>query len=87
MGMAHQPCPDCGSSDALLINDDGSTHCFSCGKHTAGDGGAEVKAKTPLPSDFLKGAAKNIDARCLKQDTCKKYRTQYVDCRHPQPCI
>ena len=24
MGMAHQPCPDCGSSDALLINDDGS---------------------------------------------------------------
>ena len=74
MGMAHQPCPDCGSSDALLINDDGSTHCFSCGKHTAGDGGAEVKAKTPLPSDFLKGAAKNIDARCLKQDTCKKYK-------------
>lgn len=27
----HLPCPDCGSSDALAINDDGSTKCFSCG--------------------------------------------------------
>lgn len=28
----HQPCPDCGSSDALSIYFSGSTHCFSCGK-------------------------------------------------------
>jgi len=27
----HQPCPDCGSSDALCVNDDNSTKCFSCG--------------------------------------------------------
>ncbi len=27
----HQPCPDCGSSDALTLYDDGHTHCFSCG--------------------------------------------------------
>jgi len=26
----HQPCPDCGSSDALSIYDDGHTFCFSC---------------------------------------------------------
>lgn len=26
----HLPCNDCGSSDALAINDDGWTHCFSC---------------------------------------------------------
>ena len=26
----HQPCPDCGSSDALSEYDDGHTHCFSC---------------------------------------------------------
>lgn len=75
MVIAHQPCPDCGSSDALLINDDGSTHCFSCEKHTAGYGeGAEVKTKTPLPSDFLKGTAKNIPSRCLKQEACRKYK-------------
>lgn len=28
----HEPCPDCGSSDALAVYDDGHTHCFSCGK-------------------------------------------------------
>ena len=26
----HQPCPDCGSSDALSEYSDGHTHCFSC---------------------------------------------------------
>jgi twinkle protein len=28
----HQPCHDCGSSDAAAINDDGSAFCFSCNK-------------------------------------------------------
>ena len=34
--QTHQPCdnPECGSSDALVINEDGSTKCFSCGKFT-----------------------------------------------------
>jgi twinkle protein len=26
----HLPCPDCGSSDALSVNKDGSAKCFSC---------------------------------------------------------
>ena len=29
----HQPCNDCGSSDAASVNDDGSAWCFSCNKH------------------------------------------------------
>ena len=28
----HQPCSDCGSSDAASVNDDGSAWCFSCNK-------------------------------------------------------
>ena len=28
------PCPDCSSSDAFVINDNGSTKCYSCGKFT-----------------------------------------------------
>ena len=27
----HQPCDDCGSSNALSVNKDGSTYCFKCG--------------------------------------------------------
>ena len=29
----HQPCNECGSSDAASVNDDGSAWCFSCNKH------------------------------------------------------
>lgn len=29
----HQPCFECGSSDAASINDDGSAWCFSCSKY------------------------------------------------------
>tara|TARA_R100001460_G_C3557048_1_gene175554 strand:+ start:1367 stop:3016 length:1650 start_codon:yes stop_codon:yes gene_type:complete len=28
----HQPCPECGSSDALCINENGTAKCFSCGQ-------------------------------------------------------
>ena len=73
MSLAHQHCPDCDSSDALLINDDGSTHCFSCGTHKFNDKGAEQN-KAPLPSDFIKGTAKSIPSRCLTQETCKRYK-------------
>ena len=34
---SHLPCPDCGSSDALAKNSDGSTYCFSCSTHTKAD--------------------------------------------------
>lgn len=30
---AHQPCNECGSSDALLLNEDGSSKCFACGEY------------------------------------------------------
>ena len=32
MGFAkyHLPCPDCGGSDPVSVNDDGSGYCFSC---------------------------------------------------------
>lgn len=33
----HQPCPDCPSSDAMSIYEDGHTYCHSCNKYTAPD--------------------------------------------------
>lgn len=71
MSQAHQPCPDCGSSDALIINDDGSTFCFSCEKFTPPK---ETKKQTPpLTKDFIKGKAKAIPERALTQKACQKY--------------
>lgn len=75
MSQAHQPCPDCGSSDALLINDDGSTKCYSCGKFTPSpDGSSSQEAKNECPADFLKGRALGIDSRKLNKDTCSKFK-------------
>jgi len=39
---SHQPCPDCGSSDALAMYDDDHTYCFSCGVYMEGGGEAEL---------------------------------------------
>lgn len=41
----HQPCEDCGSSDALAMYDDGHTYCFSCTKYTHPDRGQMMGAE------------------------------------------
>ena len=48
----HQPCPDCGSSDALSYYSDGNTYCFSCGqKHS------------DIPSPDYKGYDKTLSGK------------------------
>ncbi len=75
MTSSHLPCPDCGSSDALMMNDDGSTYCFSCGVfHTCGDNSTTEKPKKTMPAEFIKGVSKDIDSRKLNKATCQKYK-------------
>ena len=46
--QTHLPCSDCGSSDALTINNDDSTYCFSCCVFTkAEDVGATIAVRVP----------------------------------------
>ena len=75
MAQAHQPCPKCGSSDALLINDDGSTKCFSCGEFTPSEESSSPQREAKaIPKEFLKGHSLDIDSRKLKAETCKRYK-------------
>ena len=75
MSQAHQPCPKCGSSDALLINDDGSTKCFSCGEFTPSEESSSPQREAKaIPKEFLKGHSLDIDSRKLKAETCKRYK-------------
>ena len=75
MAVSHQPCADCGSSDALLINDDGSTKCFSCGAfHPSSDESPQPEKHSKIPSNFIKGVTKDITARNLTKETCKRYK-------------
>lgn len=79
MTKLHQPCPDCGSSDALTIYDDFQTHCFSCGKHTFPREKGERKLDLPSGN---KGAL--LD-RKISGDTTAKYRVTHDNKKHYYP--
>lgn len=75
--LTHQPCPDCGSSDALTVNSDGSTYCFSC--RTSKKNGFDLSKITKQTKS--KPGRKPYDKthydeviRGLKGDTLRKYR-------------
>ena len=58
----HQPCNDCHSSDAVKINTDGSTKCYSCGKYTRPlDALSPDTLPMPLPK-VVKGVTERPDA-------------------------
>jgi len=79
----HQPCPDCGSSDALAVNTDGSTKCFACGLFKPAER-KEIVNKMPI-SGFVKGACVDLPARKIHEQVCKKY--DYRIAKHNgKPC-
>lgn len=88
MGLTHQPCPDCGSSDALTINDDGSTKCFSCGKFTPSSSSVGGFGNTQKPFDtskFICGTVQPISDRHLNSDVCKHYNYRVGE-YNGEPC-
>lgn len=76
--LRHEPCPSCGSSDALARYTDGHGHCFSCLHYEHGDD------TTPLPTtttnkrlmDFT-GDYVPLKGRNLREDTLKKFNVRY----------
>jgi len=48
----HIPCEHCGSRDGASLNEDGSTYCFVCAKHTSSDEPYEIlMTKQVEPTD------------------------------------
>ena len=83
---AHVPCPDCGSSDAMCVYDDGHTYCFSCEAHHQNHEPAKTdkpmtKGNVVSPADLNLGA---LPARGISQETCKLYG-YYKGFRHDKP--
>ncbi len=73
---AHQPCPDCNSSDALTVYDWG-TKCFSCDKATVTNQAAlternftQVTSKMTNIHDLI---YRSVTDRNLTRDTCLQY--------------
>lgn len=74
----HEPCPSCGSSDALARYTDGHGYCFSCQYHEQGN---ESVAKThSIPADsgsrpglLLHGDYRPLSKRGITEETCRKF--------------
>jgi twinkle protein len=66
-------CPDCGSSDARAVYDDGHSFCFSCETYRGTEGGEAAQA---MPDNFIQGIYHPIDSRGLEAKTCKKFSYQ-----------
>lgn len=83
----HQPCDKCGASDALCVNEDGSTFCHSCNTYDRAEATptlppTTMKITKPLHSDsdrFLTGRYSDIPARHITLDTCKHMRYRIGD--------
>lgn len=87
--LAHQPCPNCPSSDGFAVYDDGHGYCFVC-HHYATDalGGSspqkqEVEmATTQLVERSAYGALKK---RRISEETCKKW-DYFIGVHHGKTC-
>ncbi len=77
------PCEDCGSSDARVINEDGSEKCFSCGTFKPGKSDKVTKA-LPNISNFIFGEYETLGKRKIPEDICKKY--SYSVLQGDRPC-
>ena len=72
----HQPCPDCGSKDALAVNDDGSTKCFSCDTFTPSSEVSVTTVSSPkTPAEALPTGTfiSAISDRRISLAACEKY--------------
>lgn len=80
--QVHQPCDDCGSSDALAVYAD-HTYCFSCGTHTKTSNLAPSHGKNTGNSNFtpVKGEFSALKHRRLTEETCRRFRYQIGEYR------
>jgi twinkle protein len=87
----HNPCDDCKSSDALTINNDGSTKCYACDKFTPSN--REVSKKptefrsSPKNSQLLTGTHQDIPVRKISKETCKKWGVEIVTTKDNKKAI
>lgn len=71
--IGHEPCPNCGSSDALARYADNSAHCFSCTHNIlANEEAPPVIERTQNNRSFLNGTYEDLPKRRIKEDTCRK---------------
>ena len=80
--IRHEPCEQCGSSDAKAVYDDGHGYCFSCETLFQNQEGGSSNGHARLDEDtevkrqegFLRGSSRELRNRKLTEETCRKWR-------------
>lgn len=70
--VRHEPCDNCGSSDANSLFSDGHLYCFACETYTPAEGDEAIQTQ-PINTDLIKGEPKAIPARGLSEEDCRKF--------------
>jgi len=70
--VAHEPCDNCGSSDANSLYSDGHKFCFVCQKYTPGEGDSLPPTMTNNVK-FL-GSAERLQKRKISEQTNQFYK-------------
>ena len=86
--QTHQPCPDCGSSDALSIYET-NTYCFSCKQWKPlntdeGESTVSTTTKRQPMATHKELSFTSIPDRHIELETCKKYGVQTGFNKHDQ---
>ena len=71
--IRHEPCPNCGSSDALSVYSDGHTWCFVCHNRTPGTEDI-VHNQQMTKHVTLKGSAERLQKRKISEKTNQFFR-------------
>ena len=84
---AHQPCPDCGSHDALAVYSDGSTYCFSCETAHQNVTDTRIEERKVVGHNLIPPSDMTFEplrTRCIEEATCRRYG-YYVTNYNDQP--
>ena len=75
--VAHEPCPNCGSSDANSVYSDGHKFCFSCNTYTPAEDWTHTHTRMNNDKEttarFL-GSAEHLNKRRISEATNNFYR-------------
>jgi len=76
--VGREPCPSCGSSDALTRYSDGHAYCFSmgCGHYEPASGEAPKTRQGKRVEGLVTGEYSPLLKRGITEETCKKFGYQ-----------
>jgi len=83
--LYHEPCDECGSSDAKAVYDNGTGYCFSCKAYFKDQTVEDIDHEPKGGSKFLSGSYQDIPNRNLREEVCQKFGYQIGEYKG-QPC-